>query len=203
MFDTGEIRDNFTTKLNPYGLLRQDMENERSMKRWMKSAVCCMACCCLYIGAIPFSAHAGYTEFRMGEPVIAVDDNEPTKVTIVGNSVLVPARFVYRSNDIEVLLLLDTGATKTIINTDIADKLSIDLGKTKKSQVQVIGGAMIDAYSVKMNNLHIGPHVRRNIEIFVVPHKGPTVEFDGLLGMDVLRGLKYRVDYNKKIIVWE
>lgn len=173
------------------------------MKRQIEGIGWRMLFFCLYVAALPFSAQAGYTEFRMGEPAVVVSDNEPTKVTIARNSVLVPAKLQYRGNDVEIRLLLDTGASKTMINADIADKLSIDLAQGKKFKIQVIGGAMIDAHLVKINSLHVGPHVRRDMDVFVVPHKGPAVEYDGLLGMDVLRGLKYRVDFKKKIIVWE
>jgi hypothetical protein len=36
-----------------------------------------------------------------------------------------------------------------------------------------------------------------------VPHKGSGMRYDGLLGMDVLRGLKYKVDFKKQVIIWE
>jgi predicted aspartyl protease len=99
--------------------------------------------------------------------------------------------------------VLDTGASKTTINADVADQLSINLGKEKKAQVRVVGGAVIEACVVRMNRLTVGPHTKRNWDVFVVPHKGPAAGYDGLLGMDVLRGLKYRVDFKKQLIIWE
>ena len=152
---------------------------------------------------LPLLVQAGYTEFRMGEPAVVINDDEQTKVTIKGNSILVPAKIVHRGDVVDIQLLLDTGATKTMINADIADKLSIILDNERKVKVQVIGGSMIDAHLIKINRLQVGPHTRRDIDVFVVPHKGPAVEYDGLLGMDVLRGLKYRIDFKRKIIVWE
>jgi clan AA aspartic protease (TIGR02281 family) len=102
-----------------------------------------------------------------------------------------------------VHLVLDTGASKTTINTEIADQLSMNLSKERKAQVRVVGGAVIEARLVKMNRLTVGPHTKRNWDILVVPHKGPAAGHDGLLGMDVLRGLKYRVDFKKQVIIWE
>jgi clan AA aspartic protease (TIGR02281 family) len=121
---------------------------------------------------------------------------------VKGNSVLVPVKLVHGGEEADIQLLLDTGATRTMISTDIAERLSIKLGKERKTQVQIVGGAVIDAHVVRVNSLTVGPHAKRNWDIVVVPHKGPVVEYDGLLGMDVLRDLKYRVDFKKKIIVW-
>jgi len=139
---------------------------------------------------------------RMGETVVSGGD-EPTKVHIRGNSVLVPVTLVYGGNEVDVHLLLDTGAAATTINTEIADRLSMNLTKARKARVQVVGGGIIEAGVVRINSLTVGPHTKRNWDIVVVPHKGSTARYDGLLGMDVLRGLKYKVDFKKQVILWE
>jgi clan AA aspartic protease (TIGR02281 family) len=161
----------------------------------------------LLITVIFFSvaAWAGYTEFTMGGPIVVHNDdnNEQSKVIIKGNSVIVPTKIFYGTNDAEVKLLLDTGASKTMINTDVAERLSIKLDRARKTQVHVVGGATIDAYVVRVKSLTFGIHTKRNWDIVVVPHNGPAVEYEGLLGMDVLRGLKYRIDFKKNLIVWE
>jgi clan AA aspartic protease (TIGR02281 family) len=139
---------------------------------------------------------------RMGETVVSGGD-EPTKVKITGNTVLVPATLAYGGNEVDIHLVLDTGASKTTINTEVADQLSVNLSKAKKAKVRVAGGAVIEARLVKMDRLTVGPHTKRNWDMLVVPHKGPAAGYDGLLGMDVLRGLKYRVDFKKEVIIWE
>jgi clan AA aspartic protease (TIGR02281 family) len=139
---------------------------------------------------------------RMGETVVSGGD-EPTKVQIRGNSVLVPVTLVYGRNEADVHLLLDTGAAATTIHTEVADRLSLDLSRARKARVQVVGGGVIEASVVRIDSLTVGPHTKRNWNIFVVPHKGSTARYDGLLGMDVLRGLKYRVDFKKQVIIWE
>ena len=139
---------------------------------------------------------------RMGETVISEGD-EPTKVQIRGNSVFVPVTLASGGNEVDVHLLLDTGAAATLIHTEVAEKLYLDLGKAKKTRVQVVGGALISASVVSISSLTVGPHTKRNWNIIVVSHKGSGMRFDGLLGMDVLRGLKYRVDFKKQVIIWE
>ncbi len=139
---------------------------------------------------------------RMGETVVSGGD-EPTKVQIRGNSVLVPVTLVYGGNEVDVHLLLDTGAAATTIHTEIADQLSMNLTKARKARLQVVGGGVIEASVVKISSLTVGPHTKRNWDIVVVPHKGSAARYDGLLGMDVLRGLKYKVDFKKQVIIWE
>ena len=139
---------------------------------------------------------------RTGETVI-YRSNAPTKVTVIGNSVLVPVALVYQGNQVDVQLLLDTGASATVINTEIADRLNMNLSTAKKTRGRVVGGGVIEAHQVTVSRITVGPHTRENIAVFVVPHKGPPAKYDGLLGMDVLRGLKYSVDLEKQIIIWE
>jgi predicted aspartyl protease len=139
---------------------------------------------------------------RVGETAVSGGD-EPTKVIIKGNMVLVPATLVYGGNEVDLHLLLDTGASKTMIHNEIADQLSINLSKARKTKVRILGGAVIEARMVRINSLTVGPHTNRNWDILVVPHQGSAARFDGLLGMDVLRGLKYRVDFKKQVIIWE
>jgi clan AA aspartic protease (TIGR02281 family) len=139
---------------------------------------------------------------RIGETVI-YRSNAPTTITVIGNSVLVPVSLVYQGNQVDAQFLLDTGASGTVINTEIADRLNMNLSTARKTRGMVVGGAVIEAHQVTLSRLTVGPHARENIAVFVVPHKGPLAKYDGLLGMDVLRSLKYNVDLEKQLIVWE
>jgi len=138
----------------------------------------------------------------VGESVIYRDES-PTKVTVIGNSVLTPVTLVYRGNQVDVQLLLDTGASATVINTEIADRLGVNLNSARKVKVQVVGGRVIDAHLVTLNSLTVGPHTKNNALITVLPHEGAREKHDGLLGMDILRNFKYRVDIDKQLIIWE
>jgi clan AA aspartic protease (TIGR02281 family) len=138
----------------------------------------------------------------VGESVVHAGD-APTKVTVIGNSVLVPVTLVHRGNQAEVQLLLDTGASVTAINTETAKRLDMNLRSDRKIRGQVVGGQVIEAYVVTLSSLTVGPHTRNNTPITVIPQTGPRVLHDGLLGMDVLRGFRYRVDFDKQLILWE
>ncbi len=144
----------------------------------------------------------GQTWTRREERVISGGD-EPTKVRIRGNAVLVPVTIVHGGREADVQMLLDTGASATTLHASVAERLAVDLDRAKKARVQVVGGEVLEARVIQVDRLTVGPHTKRNVRAVVVPHRGPASAYDGLLGMDVLRGLKYRVDFNRELLVWE
>lgn len=141
--------------------------------------------------------------WRRVEENVTYRSNAPTKVTVIGNTVLVPVTLVYRGREADVRLVLDTGASVTMIKTEIADQLNINLSGARKMRMQVAGGAVVTAHLVTLNSITVGPHEKSNALVSVLPHRGPAVPYDGLLGMDVLRGVKFNVDFDKQMIVWE
>ena len=128
---------------------------------------------------------------------------DTTKITVAGGRVLVPATLVYKGYEVNVLLLLDTGSSRTAINTEIADRLNINPAEAKKARAQVVGGAVIEVRHLRLTSITVGPHVKKEADILIVQHQGPPVQYDGLLGMDLLRGLKYNIDFEKQIMTWE
>lgn len=126
-----------------------------------------------------------------------------TPVTIRGNSVLVPVTLTYGRNEVSAQLLLDTGATGTTIHTETAERLSINMSGAKKLKGKVVGGGAIEAHMIRISSLKVGPYTFENHDIFIVPHDGPAAKFDGLLGMDLLRELKFKLDFDRQAIIWE
>ncbi len=164
-------------------------------------AGCCLTRPYLALGAGEESA-GKETWRRVGETVL-YRSNAPTQVTVTGNSVLVPVTLEYQGNQVDIQLLLDTGSSTTVINGEVADRLNINLGKTKRTYGRVVGGGLVNAYQVTVNRLSVGPHTKERALVFVIPHRGPAVNYDGLLGMDILRNLKYTIDLEKRLMIWE
>jgi clan AA aspartic protease (TIGR02281 family) len=126
-----------------------------------------------------------------------------TKVAVAGSAVMVPVNIEYKGTEIDVLLLLDTGSSRTVVSADIARRLNIDLSDAEKTRAQVVGGALIEARRVRLSAITVGPHTIKNVDVLVVEHTGPPVKHHGLLGMDLLRKLKYNIDFQKQTITWE
>ena len=126
-----------------------------------------------------------------------------TKVTVQGNRVLVPVTLAYGNKEVDVQLVMDTGATGTAVNSNVADDLYINVNHARKQKAGVAGGGVIEVSVVQLTSMTIGPHTIRNSAIAVLPPESYDLDYDGLLGMDVLGKFSYRVDLSKQIIVWE
>lgn len=147
-------------------------------------------------------------------PAVAADDSLATHkaklesfmeslempVTIRGNSVIVPVNVLYGNARFNLGLVLDTGASKTVVH---ADKLShVNVFTTPSGNARIADGAVIETRNLMFDEVKIGPYTSRSVSVSVIDHKA-QVGYDGLLGMDFLRSAKYDIDFDRELIVWQ
>ncbi len=122
-----------------------------------------------------------------------------TSIILRGRQVILPVEINWRGRKRTLNLLLDTGASMTVLHQDSV--ASLNAVSRDSSYAQVAGGGLIKTERVVFDRVSVGPYDFENQSTAVIENSG-SAGFSGLLGMDILGRVRYEIDYAQRKIVW-
>ncbi|MGD8368400.1 MAG: retropepsin-like aspartic protease [Desulfobacterales bacterium] len=125
---------------------------------------------------------------------------EVTPVLVKGDRVFVPATIGYGILQTEVLLVLDTGASVTTLFRPSVETLF--MRGLNRTTGRTASGHVVEVELATLDFIRVGPHRREHLRAGIVDTDGKAAGYDGLLGMDFLRGLDFNIDFERELIVW-
>lgn len=124
-----------------------------------------------------------------------------TPVTIANNQILVPVAFANGGLETDAHLIMDTGATHTVLYRPVATRLNILT--IAKGQSKVAGGQTLHSEVGKVDAMRVGPITARDFPVVILSFEGGAPAYAGLLGMDFLSRVDYTIDYDAKVVRWK
>ena len=123
-----------------------------------------------------------------------------TKVLVAGNAVLVPVKLGDRGKELSTWLVFDTGATTTTLHKNVGDEL--DIIPITSGKLTIADGTVIDTQKATLDYIIVGPYRRDNFNVVIIDNKNDSNMVKGLLGMNFLRNMNYKIDFTRKLIKW-
>ena len=97
-------------------------------------------------------------------------------------------------------LIVDTGATDTVISSSLAKKIGISLDKGKNVLCQMADGRAVNGKQINIKEVRVGNAKVYNVQA-VVLDSGEMGNSPGLLGMSFLNNFIFKVDAEKETLV--
>ncbi len=128
-----------------------------------------------------------------------------TPINFQGNRIIVPVKVVYGGRSTQLSLVLDTGASSTIIHQSAIKSLGAKLNPG--GYARIADGSVVEIKEISFSRVQIGPYNMEHVRAGVIDYKNiPSVSSSssqGLLGMDFLLDVRYELDRGKNQIIWD
>ena len=128
---------------------------------------------------------------------------QTSRVLIEGNQIHVPVSLTYGDRTVSALMLLDTGASRTVITDGLAQRLGVDTEGLRQATSRLADGRTVDIRLVQIDGIAVGTRSKAPVEIGIIPHLGDPELHDGLLGLDFLGDFQYQIDMTNGLIRWQ
>lgn len=142
-------------------------------------------------------------EKRMAEEKLA-DERKPRTIELSRDLQGIALNAIL-DDKVEAKMVLDTGASITLITRNIADKLRINLDKLQPDMnITVADGRKVSAKHIVIGKVEVQGAQARNVDAAVLLSEAGDVGFgDGLLGMSFLKNFNFKVDQKEKKLILE
>jgi predicted aspartyl protease len=125
-----------------------------------------------------------------------------TKVIIINNQIIVPVVLVNKGHKTAATMILDTGASSTIIYPGLAKRLGINANRVSAGVSKIADGSQVASYMTKIDYIQVDDSVLRNPDIVIMPSMS-DLGAEGLLGNSFLKYFHFAIDYDKQMLIWD
>jgi predicted aspartyl protease len=116
--------------------------------------------------------------------------------------ILVKVKITGKTRTEEAIFALDTGATKTVINSDLLHRIGYTEKDYSESLFITTGSGKEKTHILKVKEFEAFGMVKQNFK--VLSHQLPITTFvEGLIGLDFLRKATLNIDFRKGTICLE
>jgi len=119
------------------------------------------------------------------------------KLTRRGNSLTTS---VLLNRKVKEELIVDTGATDTVISSSLAKKIGISAAKGQNVLCQVADGRAVNGKQVRIKEVRVGGAKVYNVQAVVLDSR-EIGNSPGLLGMSFLNNFVFKIDTEKELLV--
>lgn len=117
------------------------------------------------------------------------------------NRIMIPVKVVYGSRVQQLSLVMDTGASSTVVHKSALNSLGAKL--SSGGYARVADGRTVKMSRINFDRVEIGPYKINNATAAVIDYEGGAVGSHGLLGMDFLFNARYELDRENHQIIWD
>lgn len=115
---------------------------------------------------------------------------QTVKLKRIGNSYFCDAVLNKKTH---ATLMVDTGATNVMLSSRMAQRLKLNLQRSRRVKAKLAGGRMVAARVVILQELRVGKAIAYNIPVIVLEQEVREA-YDGLLGMSFLNQFVFQID---------